>query len=150
MKNLSIPKNFQTNLKDLRLMGGMSQKELGQMAGYGQNHVSYWECGKTFPGIEALMTLAAIFDVSLDALLYYPNFAKGRCNTVCLSCLRVARAEKIMSKQEMIGWRKIEYLLTDIMQTESVETRQYCLGVLTGFMEDLHKLVKKEIISKAI
>jgi len=146
MKLLCIPENFQKNLYNLRSMTGLSQAELGEMVGYGQNHVSYWEHGKAFPGIEALIRLSACFDVTLDSLLYYPNTAKGRCNTVCLNYKKIMRVERHIDSGEMVEWRMIESKLVEIMEILDPSLRKRYLEILKKFVEDIHRLAVIEIV----
>jgi len=130
----------------MRLMAGLSQTELGELAGYGQNHVCYWEKGKTFPGIEALIKLSACFDITLDSLLYYPNTAKGRCNTVCLNFKKIMRVERHIDNNEMIEWRMIESKIVEIMEIHNPESRKRYLELLKKFIEDIHRLAVIEIM----
>ena len=146
MKTLCIPENFSVNLRDMRLIAGLSQTELGELLGYGQNHICYWEKGKVFPGIEALMKMSACFDVTLDSLLYYPNTAKGRCNAVCLHLKKIIRAEKLIENKEMLEWRMVKNRIIEFMEIQDPESRRGYLEILKKFVDDLYLLAITEII----
>lgn len=150
MKNSSILQNFSRNLKTMRQVNGISQVDLGEMMGYGQNQISYWENGKVFPGIKVLLSLSAIFDVTLDALLHYPNAVMGRCNPVCMTFRQVVRAEKKMNKHELVEWKQLKLKIIDLMQIENNNMRQRYLAMLKPVIDDLHILATKEIIKKAV
>jgi transcriptional regulator with XRE-family HTH domain len=146
MDKKSIPTNFPGNLKDMRSLTGLSQAELGELLGHGQNHISYWEHGKIFPGIQSLIKLSAIFDVSLDSLLYYPDASKGRCNVVCIYYKKITRVEKHLKKSEMIRWRELETKIVDLMEIENEDLRRKYLDLLISYIEDIHRLALIDIV----
>lgn len=61
-------KQFGENLKSARKRAGLTQKQLGEMAGTGQVVIANYERGARFPGEEALCRLAEVLNVSLDSL----------------------------------------------------------------------------------
>ncbi len=60
---------FGQKLKLMRLEYGLSQRELGAKLGYCNQTVSFWETGQREPDLDALVKIAAFFDVSVDFLL---------------------------------------------------------------------------------
>ncbi|MCC4121164.1 helix-turn-helix domain-containing protein [Lactococcus lactis] len=60
---------FAEQLKTLRKINGLTQKELAENVGVQQGAINKWESGKTEPNIEILGRLADYFDVSIDYLL---------------------------------------------------------------------------------
>ncbi|MCM6841536.1 helix-turn-helix domain-containing protein [Lactococcus lactis] len=60
---------FNEQLKTLRKINGLTQKELAEKLKIKQNSYSDWENGKSEPNIEMLVRIADYFDVSLDYLL---------------------------------------------------------------------------------
>ncbi|WP_374788052.1 helix-turn-helix domain-containing protein [Lactococcus lactis] len=60
---------FAEQLKTLRKINGITQKELAEKLKIKQNSYSDWENGKSEPNIEMLVRLADYFDVSVDYLL---------------------------------------------------------------------------------
>lgn len=56
------------NIKQHRLMLGLSQKELGIKLGVSQKAVSKWETGKSFPKSELLPVIASIFNCKIEDL----------------------------------------------------------------------------------
>ncbi len=60
---------FQERLKELRLLKGVSQKELGSIIGATYSAVSYWETGINEPKLSYIIALCKYFEVSADYLL---------------------------------------------------------------------------------
>lgn len=60
---------FPEILKMLREKRGYSQKQLADVIHVSKNSVSHYELGGCMPGIDILVAIADIFDVSLDFLL---------------------------------------------------------------------------------
>lgn len=60
------------NMRTARLKRGWSQAELAARLGRTQTAVSYWEAGKRLPGLDDLVDLAGVFEVSADELLQEP------------------------------------------------------------------------------
>lgn len=67
---------FAEQLKTLRRIKGLTQKELAEKVGVKQNSYSDWENGKSEPNIEMLVRLAECFDVSIDFLIGRKNQRK--------------------------------------------------------------------------
>ena len=61
--------DFGTRLKILRKSRGWSQKTLGDKLGMHKNVISYYELGQRLPDVEALVSIANLFHVSVDYLL---------------------------------------------------------------------------------
>lgn len=57
-------------IQSLRKKHRMSQKELGDKLGIGVSTVSVWESSKRSPSVENLMSIAELFGVSVDYILY--------------------------------------------------------------------------------
>lgn len=60
---------FPEILKMLREKQGYSQKQLADVLHVSKNSISHYELGRCMPGIDVLIGIADIFDVSLDYLL---------------------------------------------------------------------------------
>lgn len=60
---------FAEQLKTLRKINGLTQKELAENVGVQQGAINKWESKQTEPNIEKLVKLADYFDVSLDYLM---------------------------------------------------------------------------------
>ena len=61
--------SFSTNLKELRLANDMSQDELAKKVGVCRQAISKWELGISLPDIENIVSLAKIFNITIDNLL---------------------------------------------------------------------------------
>lgn len=57
------------HLKRLREAKGLSQDDLAQKIFVSRQTISNWETNKTYPDIESLMLLSALFDISIDDLI---------------------------------------------------------------------------------
>lgn len=60
---------FSENLKNLRLMKNIGQKELAQQLNTTVKTVSHWETGYSEPSINQLILLSDFFEVSIDELV---------------------------------------------------------------------------------
>ncbi len=60
---------FGQRLKELRLEKGLTQKELADALKTNNSSVCDWECGRTEPSIEMILSLCRLFEVSADYLL---------------------------------------------------------------------------------
>lgn len=56
------------NIKNLRLMRGLSQKQLGEMLNKSPNAISNWEKGMTSPDVDLLETICKVLKVSPNQL----------------------------------------------------------------------------------
>ncbi len=63
------------NLKKLREVKKLTQKNLSEMLGVGISTVSGWESGYRHPDVEILVKIADLFDVSVDSLLGRTDFS---------------------------------------------------------------------------
>ena len=68
MKNNKI--QLSKNIKKYRLMKKMSQSELSKRIGVSHQAISKWETGENYPDFMSLSSLAQLFEVSLDILVY--------------------------------------------------------------------------------
>ena len=55
-------------IKEQRIKKGFSQEKIAELVGTSRQAVTKWETGQSIPCMENLMTLAEIFDISLDEL----------------------------------------------------------------------------------
>ena len=56
-------------IKTLRLEQNLSQRKLGEILGFSNQTVSFWEIGRLEPNIDTLIKIAQYFEVSCDYLL---------------------------------------------------------------------------------
>ena len=81
-----LNEKFAQNLKRMRKLQKLTQKEFADLAGYSEKTVSKWECGLSIPPIETLFTIASILKVSIDELfkanaVYYLGIDGGGTKT---------------------------------------------------------------------
>ena len=62
-----------TNISNLRKRQGLTQAGLGEKLNYSDKAVSKWERGESVPDILTLITIAELFDVSVDDLIRDPE-----------------------------------------------------------------------------
>ena len=60
---------FGKRLKELRIERGLSQQKLGEIFGFCNQTISFWESGSREPDLDTLLEIAHFFEVSLDELL---------------------------------------------------------------------------------
>ena len=58
------------NLKQIRMMKKMTQEEVAEKIGLTRQAVSSYENGKRQPGMDILMSLAELYEVELETILY--------------------------------------------------------------------------------
>ncbi len=61
-------RNLPLNLKQLRKSAGFTQKQLADKLGITYQSYQAYEYGKTLPSLPIILSVAEIFDVSLDSL----------------------------------------------------------------------------------
>lgn len=60
---------FSQRLKELRLEKGLTQKELADAIKTNNSSICDWECGRTEPSIEMILSICRLFEVSADFVL---------------------------------------------------------------------------------
>lgn len=60
---------FGKRLKELRIEKGLSQQKLGEIFGFCNQTVSFWESGRREPDLDTLLSIAHYFNVPLEELL---------------------------------------------------------------------------------
>ena len=60
---------FGKRLKELRVGSGLSQQKLGEILGFSNQTVSFWESGHREPDLDTLLSIAHYFEVPLEELL---------------------------------------------------------------------------------
>ena len=72
LHNKYMKNSFPKNLKELRLTNNMTQTQVAEKRKTTQRKVSYWESGKIEPDLDTLISIAELFDVSIDELVGRP------------------------------------------------------------------------------
>ena len=60
---------FGKKLKELRIEKGLSQQKLGEIFGFCNQTISFWESGSREPDLDTLVQIAHYFEISLEELL---------------------------------------------------------------------------------
>ena len=96
-------------IKSLRLSAGMKQIDLAHRLQVGQNTISNWENGKTYPDQESLKKLAALFDVTADYILGFASgISKGENTGVKIPVLgSVPAGIPIEAVQDILDYEEI-------------------------------------------
>ena len=61
--------DFGKNLKELRVAKGFSQQKLGEILGFCNQTISFWESGSREPDLDTLKKIAQFFQVGYEDLL---------------------------------------------------------------------------------
>lgn len=61
---------FGKKLKELRLEKGLSQQKLGEILGFCNQTISFWENGSREPDLDTLILISQYFNVSIEELLF--------------------------------------------------------------------------------
>ena len=64
---------FGKRLKELRIEKGLSQQKSGEIFGFCNQTISFWESGSREPDLDTLLKISHYFDVSLEELLEEDN-----------------------------------------------------------------------------
>lgn len=56
------------SIKKMRINRNLSQKQLAELIGVAQQHVSRWESGKHRPSVDVLIKIAAVLNCSIGDL----------------------------------------------------------------------------------
>lgn len=60
---------FGKQLKELRIEKGLSQQKLGEIFGFCNQTISFWENGSREPDLDTLVEISHFFEVPLEELL---------------------------------------------------------------------------------
>ena len=60
---------FGKRLKELRMEKGLSQQKLGELLGFCNQTISFWESGSREPDLDTLVKIAHYFEVTMEELL---------------------------------------------------------------------------------
>ena len=60
---------FGKRLKELRMEKGLSQQKLGELLGFCNQTISFWESGSREPDLDTLVKIAPYFEVPMEELL---------------------------------------------------------------------------------
>ena len=60
---------FGKRLKELRIEKGFSQQKLGEVFGFCNQTISFWENGSREPDLDTLVMIAHFFEIPLEELL---------------------------------------------------------------------------------
>ncbi len=99
---------FGKNLSELRNEHGYSQSDLAAALGMTNKSISKWETGAALPGLEVMSNLAALFDMSLSALIARLQGSNARVPLLGLTGDAAdvgACAGLIRDYFERLGWR---------------------------------------------
>lgn len=64
-----MKKTFGENLKNERLLNGLTQKQLAERLGIKQQQLSEWECNKVEPTLFSILALIRALNCSFDDLI---------------------------------------------------------------------------------
>lgn len=62
-----------SRLKELRLSKNLTQKQLAALIGGNERSIRFYESGERLPGIDVVVALCKVFDVTTDYLIGLKN-----------------------------------------------------------------------------
>ncbi len=72
---------FNKRLREIRMNSGLTQQNMADKLGISLNAYQKYEQAERSPSLECLVSIADIFDVSLDYLLCRDNFMKSHATS---------------------------------------------------------------------
>lgn len=97
-----------TQIKQRRTAAGLSQEELAEQLFVTRQTLSNWETGKTYPDINSLLRLSAVFPVSLDELV------KGDIKTMEEE-IKKMDIEELRRETSMLYTMMVVVVLSDVL-----------------------------------
>ena len=70
LMNQELEDSLMIRLKELHLEYGYSQKYVAEQLNISRQAISKWENGRSYPDIDNLRLLSALYDVSLDSFFF--------------------------------------------------------------------------------
>ncbi len=92
------------NIYDLRLSRGMTQLELAEKLHYSDKSVSKWEKGDSLPEIATLVSIAEIFEVTLDYLIKEHSETTEPVETKTTKSIKVKNRALISGMGILVVW----------------------------------------------
>lgn len=72
---------FNKRLREVRMSSGLTQQNMADKLGISLNAYQKYEQAERSPSLECLVSIADIFDISLDYLLCRDNFMKSHATS---------------------------------------------------------------------
>lgn len=95
---------FSENIKKLRESAGLTQDEFAEKIFVTRTAVSKWENGKSYPSIDSLKEISALFGVSIDSIISDDEFQH----------FRGFESEKVSSKGKLSTKNHIKIIIHDL------------------------------------
>ena len=111
--------SFADRLKEARRSCGLSQEELAEQLDVSRQAVGKWEQGQSYPEVEKLLTLCAVLNTSLDALMADELPKNCRTNnssptpseSILIRGIHLVRCTSVMRSQPFRSRRGPKYFL---------------------------------------
>lgn len=100
---MNLRKDLGNELKRLRESRNLNQKQLGDLLCYSKSQISRYENGENLPPLEALITYAQEFNVSLDYLIFGTNYQYPPKLEHALKRLDAEEQEKVIEIMEKVA-----------------------------------------------
>ena len=130
--------SFANRLKEARRVRGLSQEELAEQLAVSRQAVGKWEQGQAYPEVETLLSLCAVLNVSLDALME-DELPPGCRRTVAVQApaesililaengLNLIRCINVLCSQPYKSRRGPKYALFGVSSYSSIHGPNSCL-----------------------
>ena len=111
--------SFADRLKEARRSCGLSQEELAEQLDVSRQAVGKWEQGQSYPEVEKLLTLCAVLNTSMDALMAdeLPKSCRTETNpsspseSILIRGIHLVRCTSVMRSQPFRSRRGPKYFL---------------------------------------
>ena len=104
------------NIYELRCNSGLTQLELAEKLHYSDKAVSKWEKGDSIPEISTLISIAELFEVSLDYLVNEHTEKKDTPETKSVKIVKIKNRAIISAMSILLIWfiASFAFFMTDI------------------------------------
>ena len=111
--------SFADRLKEARRISGLSQEELAAQLDVSRQAVGKWEQGQSYPEVEKLLSLCAVLNTSMDALMAdeLPKNCRTKINapapseSILIRGIHLVRCTSVMRSQPLRSRRGPKYFL---------------------------------------
>lgn len=127
---------MKTQLRELRIVNGLTQAELGKRLGISAKVVSKWENGESLPQCEHLPNLADVFHISIDELF-------GRTHSEKVDLKKEVRQYGFDHADGISGMQKlISFIVLGMQERQNLDMECYSEQALREISDELERLIE--------
>ena len=102
---MSLKKDFGNRLKEIRKQKKLTQFQLAELSGIDEKHLSYIECGGSFPKADLIEKFAEILEIEPSILFDFKHFKTKK-----------ELIKEINTKLQTLSEKEIQYFYKLIME----------------------------------